>query len=92
MPLLIYLTAKPPTHEEETSPIPPELGQLCHSYCSTLQPATCSTWHNCSQAEHCSIVERWDSCKQVCFYMLENTGQEKENIVDPEEVCFQERR
>jgi hypothetical protein len=67
VPLLIYLTTESPTSEVQTSPIPPELSQLCHTYCSTRQPVTCPTGHNCSQAELCSMVEILDNCKQVCI-------------------------
>ena len=65
---------------------------LCQNYCSTMQPVTCSTKHNCSYSETCLEMERLEHCKQVCFNKMDILGRENGVKIDPDEDCFQKSR
>ena len=81
------------SNENDLQPNQRLLLQNCSSICSFLQHVPCSSGPNCSQSDLCLKMEKLEKCKQFCVNTMWQPLEMKEvEIIDPEEVCFQQRK
>ena len=92
VPLLIYILENSSTPTPQPLSTQTEGAHLCQTYCSSIQPANCYNKENCNQTERCRMLELFDICKQFCLNRIEQMSQDKNDSIDPEQVCFQNRR